>query len=67
MDVKQKQQAVIKFLLLEVCEGDDIGLRFQNAYGRDAYCRASVFRWMDEIRRGNEELRNEGRSGRPYL
>jgi hypothetical protein len=25
-----------------------------------------VFRWMNEFRRGNGELRNEGRPGRPY-
>jgi hypothetical protein len=31
MDVKQKQRAVIEFLLLEGCEGDDIVLRLQNA------------------------------------
>jgi hypothetical protein len=66
MDVRQKQRAVIEFLLLKGCEGDDIVLRLQNAYGRDPYCRASVFRWMNEIRRGNEELQNEGRPGRPY-
>jgi transposase len=66
MDVMQKQQAVIKFYLVEGCEGDDIVLRLQNSYGGDAYCRASVFRWMNEIHRGNEELRNEGRPGRPY-
>jgi hypothetical protein len=35
-------------------------------YGRDAYYRASVFRWMSEICRGKEELRNEGRPLRPY-
>jgi hypothetical protein len=44
MDVKQKQRAVIEFLLLEGCEGDDIVLRFQNASGQDAYCRESAFR-----------------------
>jgi hypothetical protein len=66
MDVKQKQRAVIEFFLLEWYEGDNIALRLQNVYGRDAYCRASVFRWMNEIRRGNERFRNEGRLGRPY-
>jgi hypothetical protein len=65
VDVEQKQQAVIKFLLLEGCEGDDIVLRLQDAYGPDTYCLAWVFRWMDEIRRGNEERRNEGGPGRP--
>jgi hypothetical protein len=27
-------------------------------------CRALVFQWIQEVRRGNEELRNEGRPGR---
>jgi hypothetical protein len=66
IDVKPKQRDAIEFLLFEECEGDDIVLRLQNVYGRDVYCRASVFRWMNEIRRGNEELRNEGRPGRRY-
>jgi hypothetical protein len=66
MDVKQKQRAVIEFLLLEECEGDDIVLRLQKAYGRDAYCRASLLKWMNEIRCGSKEFRNEGRPGRPY-
>jgi hypothetical protein len=65
MDVKQKQRAIIEFLLLEEREDDDTVLRLQNVYGRNAYCRGSVFRCMNETRRGNEELRNEGRSGRP--
>jgi DNA-binding NarL/FixJ family response regulator len=65
MDVKQKQRAVIEFLLLERCAGDEIAAGLQNVYGEDAYCRASVFRWIQEIRRGNKELRNEGCPGRP--
>jgi DNA-binding NarL/FixJ family response regulator len=56
---------VIEFLLLEGRESDGIVLRLQNAYRRDAYYRASVFRWMNEIHRGNEELRNVERPGRP--
>jgi hypothetical protein len=35
----------------------------QDTSDRDAYDQASVFRWVNEIRRGNEELRNEGRPG----
>jgi hypothetical protein len=38
MDVRQQQRAVIEFLPLEGCEGDNMVLRLQNAYGRDAYC-----------------------------
>jgi hypothetical protein len=33
MDMKQKQRAVIEFLLLEGREGDDIVFRLQDAYG----------------------------------
>jgi ribosome maturation factor RimP len=44
MDIKQKQRAIIEFLLSEGCEGDDIVLRLQNAHDRDAYCGVSVFR-----------------------
>jgi hypothetical protein len=54
---------VIKFFLLEGGEGNYIVLRLRNAYARDAYCRASLLRSMSEIRRGNEELRNEGQPG----
>jgi hypothetical protein len=65
-DIKQKQRAVIEFLLLQGCECDEMMLRLQNVCGLDEYCRASVSRWMNEIPRGNEELRYEGRPGRPY-
>jgi nucleoside-diphosphate-sugar epimerase len=65
MDVKEKQHAVIEFPLLEGCPGDEILTRLPNVYGPDAYSRSSVFHWIQEVRRGNEELRNEGRPGRP--
>jgi hypothetical protein len=35
-------------------------------HGSAAYCRASVFRWISEVRDGNEKLQNEGSPGRPY-
>jgi hypothetical protein len=34
---------------------------FRNMYGLAAYYRASVFRWISEVRRSSEELRNERR------
>jgi hypothetical protein len=43
MDVKQKQCAVIEFLLLEEHPSDEMAMRLQNMYGQDAYCLASVF------------------------
>jgi DNA-binding CsgD family transcriptional regulator len=65
MDVKLTQRTVIEFLLREGCARDEIATRLQNVYGEDAYYCASVFRSIQETRRGNEELRNEGRPGRP--
>jgi transposase len=47
-----------------VC-GRQIAARLRNVYDEDAYSRATVFRWINEVRRGNEELRNEGKPGTP--
>jgi transposase len=66
MDVKNKQRAIVKFLLLEGRAGQEIVLCLRNVYGSAAYCRASVFRWINKVWRGNEELRKEGHPGRPY-
>jgi hypothetical protein len=65
MDVKDRQQTVVEFLLFKGCASEKSVMRFRNLYGSDANCRASVFRWISEVRRGNEEFRNEGRLGRP--
>jgi hypothetical protein len=66
VDVKHKRRPAIEFLLLTGRERDDIVLPLQNAYGRDADCQTSGFRWVNEIRRGNKEFRNEGRPRRSY-
>jgi hypothetical protein len=66
MGIKDKQCVVIEFLVLEGCAGEEIVIGLQNMYGSAAYCRISVFRWMSEVRRSNEKLRNEGHPGRPY-
>jgi hypothetical protein len=60
MEVKDKQRAVIEFLLFEGCAGEEIVIRLRNVYGSAAYYRASVFRWINEVPGCNEELRNEG-------
>jgi hypothetical protein len=59
MDAKDNQRTVIQFLLFEGRAGQEIMIRIRNVYGSAADCHASVFRWISEIRRGNEELRNE--------
>jgi transposase len=66
MDVKDKQQAVIEFLMLEGCSEEEIVTRLQNVSGSAAYCHASVFKWINEVCSDNEELRNKGRPGRLY-
>jgi hypothetical protein len=66
MEVKNKQQAVIEFLLLEWCAGHKTVRRLRNVCDSAAYCCASVFRRIGEVRSGNEELRNERHSGRFY-
>jgi hypothetical protein len=40
-------------------------IRLRKVYRSAAYCRASVFRWISEARRGNKEIRNERDPGRP--
>jgi hypothetical protein len=64
MDLKNKQRAIIKFPLLNSCTGKEIVTRLRHVYGSAVYRRTSVFRWISEVRRGNEELRNEGRPKR---
>jgi hypothetical protein len=54
----------MEFLVLERRSGQEIVIRPRNVHGSAAYCRASAFGWISEVRRGNEELRNEGRLGR---
>jgi hypothetical protein len=61
MEAKDKQRAVIEFVLLEGCAGEELKISLENVYGSDACCCASVLRWINEDRSGNEELRNEGR------
>jgi hypothetical protein len=66
MQVKDKQRAFIEFLLLERCDGEKIVVHLRSIYGSAVHCRASVFRWISELRRDSEELRNEGCLGRLY-
>jgi hypothetical protein len=44
MDAKDKQRAIIEFLLLEGCAGDEIAKRLESVDGEDGSCRAMVFR-----------------------
>jgi hypothetical protein len=66
MDMKDMELAVIEFLRLEGCADREIKIRLRNVYGSDACCRVLVSRSINEVHSGNEELRNEGRPGKPY-
>jgi hypothetical protein len=66
MDVKDKPRFVIEFRPSEGCAGEEIVMLLRNIYASARYGRAAVFRWINEIRRDNEEVRNEGHPGRPY-
>jgi hypothetical protein len=65
MDINDKQRAIIEFLPLERYASQEIVKCLRNVYHSAAHCRVSVLRWISEVRRGNEEPRNEGRPGRP--
>jgi transposase len=66
MDVKGKERAFLELVLLEGCLSKEIAIHLQNVYGPAAYYCTSVSRWISKVRRGNEELRNEGCFGTPY-
>jgi hypothetical protein len=66
MNAKDKKRVVIEFLLFKGCAGQEIVIQLWNVCGSVPCCRVSVFRWISECRRGNEEFRNEGRPRRPF-
>jgi hypothetical protein len=66
MDGRGKQRTVTKLLLLEGYASGEIVIHLLGMDGSPGYCCASVFRWISEVRCGDEELRNERRSGRPF-
>jgi hypothetical protein len=65
MDDKDKQRTIIEFLPFEGCAGEEIVTPLRNMSRSVAPYRASVFKWISETHRGNEELRSEKRPGRP--
>jgi DNA-binding NarL/FixJ family response regulator len=65
MDVKMKQRAVIEFLLLQRSDDEEIAQRLRNAHGDGLYFLIAIFRWIKEVRNGNENSVTKGGS-RPY-
>jgi hypothetical protein len=56
MEVKQKQRAVIEFLLLDGRTGEEIAIRLHDVDGEAAYSRAPVFRWVNRVRSADAGL-----------
>jgi hypothetical protein len=56
MDVKGNQRDVIEFLPSEACAGEEMVVDLRNVYGSAVYCPASVFKWISEGGRGNEQF-----------
>jgi hypothetical protein len=65
MGTKQKQHAVIEFLLVERRPGDKIAIRLRNVDEEAAHSRATVFRGIGKIHSGNSELQSDTSRGRP--
>jgi hypothetical protein len=66
INAKDRQRSVIEFRVIERCAGEEIMICLRNVYGSSACCRASIFRGISELCRGNEELRKEGRPGKRH-
>jgi hypothetical protein len=56
MDVKDNKRAAIECFLFKGGASEKIVIHLLNMYGSVAYCRGSVFRWISEVRRGNDEI-----------
>lgn len=60
-----EQRYEISFLLKKQLQPTDIILEIQSAYGNDAYCAASIYFWIKEIKCGRKSLSNIPSEGRP--
>ena len=49
MDVRQRQRAVIEFLVLEGETASNIHRRLENIYKREALALSSVYRWVERV------------------
>lgn len=62
---KNSQRAIIFFLWKEGSKPAEIARRLQAVFGDDAESRATVYRWVDRFKSGQETLEDDERSGRP--
>ena len=60
-----EQRYSISFLLKKQMQPKDIINEIQNTYGDDAYCVASIYFWIKEIKCGRKSLSNIPSEGRP--
>jgi histone-lysine N-methyltransferase SETMAR len=60
-----EQRYIIKFFMEEGKKGKKIIERLQRHYGTDALARSTVYKWMNELKRGRTDLTNIPSPGRP--
>lgn len=60
-----EQRYAISFLLRKQLQPKDIISEIQRTYGDDAYCAASIYFWIKEIKCGRKSLSNIPSEGRP--
>jgi transposase len=61
------QRVIIRFLMNEGVLANEIFMRLRVQFGEDSYALGTVQFWMQEIKRGRQDLRDEHRTGRPSL
>ena len=66
METRQKQRCVIEFLHKEGNAPIDIHRRLQKVYGADAVDASTVRRWVRRFQRGESDVEDKARSGRPH-
>jgi hypothetical protein len=62
-----EQRIMVKFLMRESLDANQILARLQMHFGKNAYASRTIRFWIAEFRRGGEDSHDEHRSGRPPL
>jgi hypothetical protein len=62
-----EQRCVIRFLILEGCNAEQIHDRLAHVYGDDAFVQSTVYKWMREFRLGRKAVQELPTVGRPCL
>ena len=60
-----KYRREIEVLFSAGFSADEIRRQLQDRYGSSAPCRATIYNWIREVKRGDRELLDRSKSGRP--